>query len=295
MTLFNPHQWLRSMVLAACVIPLSAQAGLLADWKGQPDEVVVATIMDQEVTWAELRLAVSHANDADRKALNENAEAFSAYVKKLALRQHIIKQAQIIKLDDTKTVEFLVRQAYDKAMIDQWLSLATQPDEGFPSQAQINAAYEDNKQQFAVPARVNLSQLFLQHTEDKEADASRVLAVLNEIKANPNAFAELSKTHSDHTESAANGGSLGWLQVDQLQPDILKAIGQLKVGHISTAVTTDTGSHFILVNNIAPASVKPVEDVTDALIQALRKQQQQEKQQKIISQLFILVKINATE
>jgi hypothetical protein len=283
------------MLLATCVVPLSAQAAVLSDWKGQPDEVVVATIMDQEVTWAELSLAVSHANDSDRKALNENAELFSAYIKKLALRQHIIKQAQIIKLDDTKTVEFLLRQSYDKAMIDQWLSLATQPDEGFPSQAEINTAYEANKQQFEMPARANLSQLFLQHTDDKEADAARVAQVLSEIQANPDGFSELSKSHSDHAESAANGGNLGWLQIDQLQPSILKGIGQLKVGQISTAVTTDTGSHFILVNNIASANFKPIEAVTDTIVEALRKKFQQEKQQEIIRQLFTLVKIKAID
>lgn len=295
MTLFNSHQWLRAIILAACVLPLSAHAAVLSDWQGQPGESVVATILEVDVTWADLKLASDHASEVDRQALNTDPEVFAAYVKKLALRQHIIKQAQKLKLDEKAAVEFIVRQAYDKAMIDQWLGLATQPDEGFPSQSQVDRAYEDNQQQFVVPARVNLSQIFLQHTDDKQADAARRERVLKEIKANPDEFAQLSKSHSDHAESAANGGSLGWLQVDQLQADILKAIGHLKVGHISTAVITDTGSHFILVKNIAPASVKPKEDVTDALIQALRKQQQQEKQQEIISQLFVLVKINSLD
>jgi hypothetical protein len=45
-----------------------------------------------------------------------------------------------------------------------------------------------------------------------------------------------------------------------------------------------------LVNGIAPASVKPLEEVQDLLVQALRKQWQESKQQEIISQLFVLVK-----
>jgi len=290
MTIFNPHQWLRSMILAACVIPLSAQAGLLGDWQGKPDEAVVATMLEQEVTWSELRAAVANGSDADRKALSEDSEVFAAYVKKLALRQHIIKQAQNIKLDDTQAVEFAVRQAYDKAMIDQWLNLATQPESGFPSQAEIETAYQENQTQFVAPGKVNLSQLFIQHSDNKDADAARVAQVLEAIKANPDSFAELSKAHSDHAESAVNGGSLGWLQIDQLQPDILQAIGKLKVGSISTPVITDTGSHFILVNGIVPASVKPLEEVQDLLVQALRKQWQETKQQEVISQLFVLVK-----
>jgi len=283
------------MILAACVIPVTAQAGLLGDWQGKPGVSVVATMLDQEVTWSELRLAAANASEAGRKALSEDSEVFAAYVNKIALRKHIIKLAQETKLDDTAVVEFAVRQAYDKAMIDQWLNLATQPEPGFPSQAEVDTAYQDNQTQFVAPARVNLSQLFLLHSDDKQADAARLAQVLEEIKANPDGFAELSKVHSDHAESAVNGGSLGWLQIDQLQPEIFKAISNLTVGSISTPVVTDTGSHFILVNGITPASVKPLEEVQDLLVQAIRKQWQEKKQQEIISQLSILVKINSVD
>jgi len=283
------------MILAACIIPVTAQAGLLGDWQGKPDVSVVATMLDQEVTWSELRLAAANASEAGRKALSEDSEVFAAYVNKIALRKHIIKLAQETKLDDTAVVEFAVRQAYDKAMIDQWLNLATQPEPGFPSQAEVDTAYQDNQTQFVAPARVNLSQLFLLHSDDKQADAARLAQVLEEIKANPDGFAELSKVHSDHAESAVNGGSLGWLQIDQLQPEIFKAISNLTVGSISTPVVTDTGSHFILVNGITPASVKPLEEVQDLLVQAIRKQWQEKKQQEIISQLSILVKINSVD
>ena len=295
MTFFNPRQWLRPIVLVACVMPFTTQAAVLSDWQGQPDDAVVATILKQNVTWSTLKLAASDASEADRLALNEDPEVFSSYVKKLAMRQYIIKQAENIKLDESSVVEFAVRQAYDKAMMVQWLDFATQPEEGFPSQQQINTAYEENKQQFVVPARVNLSQLFLLHSDDKQADATRLETVLNEIKADPNRFAELSKIHSDDVASAASGGSLGWLRVNQIQPNIIEAIGSLQAGQISNPITTDTGSHFILINNITPASVKPIEDVTDAIIQALQNQQQQEKQQQMVNQLLVLVNINSVD
>ena len=56
------------------------------------------------------------------------------------------------------------------------------------------------------------------------------------------------------------------------------------------SITASDNVHFILVNGIAPASVKPLEEVQDLLVQALRKQWQESKQQEIISQLFVLVK-----
>ena len=292
MIIFNPHQWVCSMALVVCVIPATSQAAVLSDWQGKPKASVVATMLDQEVTWSEVELALAKASEADRKALNENSEVFAAYVKKLALRQYIIKQAEKINLDDSSAVEFSVRQAYDKAMIDQWLNQASQPESGFPSEEAIDAAYQNNQTQFIVPGEVNLSQVFIQHTEDKNADAERLARVLEAIKASPDDFAELSKVHSDHAESAVNGGSLGWLQINQLQPDILKAIGQLKAGSISMPVVTDAGSHFILVSGITPGSVEPLDEVKGKIVEALRKKWQEDKQQEIISELLILVNIN---
>jgi parvulin-like peptidyl-prolyl isomerase len=292
MIIFNPHQWLRCMILVVCVTPVASQAAVLSDWQGEPEASVVATMLGQEVTWSKLQLAVAKASEADREALNKDSEVFATYVRKIALRQYIVKQAQNIKLDDSSAVEFAVRQAYDKAMIDQWLNQATQPESDFPSEEAIDAAYQNNQTQFTVPGEVNLSQVFIQHTEDKNADAERLAIVLEAIKVNPDDFSELSKVHSDHAESAVNGGSLGWLQINQLQPEILKAIGELKVGHISMPVVTDKGSHFILVNGINPGSVKPLDEVKATIIEALRKKWQEDKQQKIISELLISVNIN---
>ena len=141
------------MALVVCVIPATSQAAVLSDWQGKPKASVVATMLDQEVTWSEVELALAKASEADRKALNENSEVFAAYVKKLALRQYIIKQAEKINLDDSSAVEFSVRQAYDKAMIDQWLNQASQPESGFPSEEAIDAAYQNNQTQFIAPGR----------------------------------------------------------------------------------------------------------------------------------------------
>ena len=86
MNLFNSHQWLRSAALIACIAPLTAQASVLSDWQGSPDEAVVASIQDQSITWVELQLAVAKVSEADRQALTNDADVFAATAPDSALK-----------------------------------------------------------------------------------------------------------------------------------------------------------------------------------------------------------------
>ena len=295
MTLFNPYQWLRSVALITCIAPLTAQAAVLSDWQGSADEVVVASVQDQSVTWVELQLAVAKVSEAEREVLTNDAEAFTSYVKKMAVRKYIMQQAHKINLDNSKAVEMAVEQAYNTAMIEAWLGLTAQPEADFPSQEAINEAYQSNQQQFVVPGKVNLSQIFLQSTDNQEADAERVAQVFAEIQANPNSFPSLAKAYSDDANSAVNFGNLGWLQIDQLQPVILTAISEMKMGDISLPVATSAGKHFMLVNDLAPASVKPLADVQDIIVAAIRKQWIEAKKQTLLNQLFTVVDLQSVD
>ena len=295
MTFFNLHHWLRCAALFACIGPLTAQAVVLSDWQGSPDKAVVASVQGQSITWLELQSAVAKVSEADREALNNDADTFTTYVKKMAIRKYIMQQAQKINLDNSEAVEIAVAEAYSTAMIDGWLGLTAQPEADFPTQEAINEAYQSNQQQFVVPGKVNLSQIFLQSTANAEADAERVAQVLAEIQANPNSFPSLAKVHSDDSGSAVNAGNLGWIQIDQLQPDLLKAISQMGLGDISLPITMSEGTHFILVNDLAPARVKPLEEVRDTLVTAIRLQRTEAKKQTLLSQLFTVVNVESVD
>jgi hypothetical protein len=294
MKLFNPNQWLFSVAIMVCATPLIAQAEVLSDWQGSTSEVVLASLQGQDITWAEVQLAIVNISESDRQVFVTDAEKFAAYIKTLILRKYIINEAEKIKLDDSESVGFVLRQAYDQAMIDGWLSLETQPV-GIPSPEAVTEAYQTNQKQFTTSAKVSLSQIFLQNTKDKEADALRLSKVLDEIVASPSNFSELSKAYSDHTESANNGGSLGWLEINKLQPVIFEAIADLQRGEISRPVKTDIGNHFLLVNDVSSAKITPLEDVRDAIIVSLRKKLKAAKQQELIAQLMTLVKVNSAD
>lgn len=295
MKVFNPHHWLRSVAVMVCITPLITQAEVLSDWQGSASKSVLASIQGQDITWAEVQLAIVNISESDRQVFETDAEKFGAYIKMLVLRKYIINEAEKAELDDSESVGFVLRQAYDQAMIDSWLSLETQPGNGIPSPEAVTEAYQTNQKQFTTPAKVSLSQIFLLKTEDKEADALRLSKVLDEIVANPSNFSELSKAYSDHTESANIGGSLGWLEINKLQPVIFEAVADLRRGEISRPVTTDIGSHFLLVNDITSAKITPLEDVQDSIFVSLSNEWKAAKQQELIAELMTLVKVNAAD
>lgn len=58
-------------------------------------------------------------------------------------------------------------------------------------------------------------------------------------------FAALARRHSDDTVSAANGGDIGWMRPEALDPAIQAAVSDLSAGEISDPVQTPFGWHVL--------------------------------------------------
>ena len=160
MKVFNPHHWLRSVAVMVCITPLITQAEVLSDWQGSASKAVLASIQGQDITWAEVQLAIVNISESDRQVFETDAEKFGAYIKMLVLRKYIINEAEKAELDDSESVGFVLRQAYDQAMIDGWLSLEAQPGIGIPSPEAVTEAYQTNQKQFTMDVICFVTLLF---------------------------------------------------------------------------------------------------------------------------------------
>ena len=186
-----------------------------------------------------------------------------------------------------------MRQAYDAAMIDLWFSQEVKSEQDFPSQALIQETYENNQDQFVTPGQVNLSQIFLLKTTDIDADRQRIEDVSAAIKSNPTAFSSLAASFSDDESGNQSNGNLGWVSVNQMKPEIMQAIGNLQIGDISLPIQTQQGTHFILINDILPASRLDIEDVESQIVDALRNRDKETKQQQIVNEIFNSVDVKS--
>ncbi|WP_338753491.1 peptidylprolyl isomerase [Bacillus sp. FJAT-52991] len=84
-------------------------------------------------------------------------------------------------------------------------------------------------------------------------------------------FEELAEEHSADPGSAANGGSLGWIDNkgrEQLVPEFVEAMSSLKVGQVSEPVKSQFGYHIIKVTD--KKEKKPLKDMKAELTDELK-------------------------
>lgn len=96
--------------------------------------------------------------------------------------------------------------------------------------------------------------------ERQQADDDSTRAFLRQLKARAEAgesFFDLARKYSEDEESAALGGDLGTLSIEQLQPDLLNTVKQLAVGQISDPAKVTLGKgygfHIVLLRKRTPA------------------------------------------
>ncbi|HET7793014.1 MAG TPA: peptidylprolyl isomerase [Rhizobacter sp.] len=114
------------------------------------------------------------------------------------------------------------------------------------SDAELAAAYEE---------RVPPNQFKVAHILVKDAaTAQTVLDQLNQGKP----FAELARRHSLDTGSRKDGGSLGWLLIDQMPTDLAAAIRHLKPGqHAPQALQTPQGFELVQLQALEAVPERP--------------------------------------
>jgi peptidyl-prolyl cis-trans isomerase D len=141
------------------------------------------------------------------------------------------------------------------------------------SDADIQQYYRDHQDQFRSPEQVKVSHiLFKTIGADGKPDPklegpakAKAEAVLKQLKSGGN-FAELAKKNSEDNGgpnggSAANGGSLDWIQRGQTVPEFEKAAFGLPKGQTSDLVKSTYGYHIIRVDDKQDARVKSLAEV----------------------------------
>lgn len=119
---------------------------------------------------------------------------------------------------------------------------------------------------------------FVAENNGKEYRASHILvetedeakALIADIKAGKNKFADVAKKASKDPGSGAQGGDLGWADPSSFVPEFSQAMIQLKNGAMTDApVKTQFGWHIIRVDETRDATVPALEEVKPQIKQEL--------------------------
>lgn len=159
------------------------------------------------------------------------------------------------------------------------LSQAALANEVTVSDAEVRKFYQDNPQRFAGAEQRHVRHILIEAPKSASADKrkqakAKAEALLAQLRAKPESFADLAKTNSQDTDSAAKGGDLGYMTHGGSKDfkAVEDAAFALKAGAVSDVVESDYGYHLVKVDDVRSAAVKPFEQVKESILADLKKE-----------------------
>jgi peptidylprolyl isomerase len=238
---------------------------------------VIARVGATNVTVDEVRAYVAQLGEREQSALARDPRLLGQTVRLMLANQLVLKEALAKKWEQQPPVAAQLERARQEAIIDTYLRSVSVPPAGFPSDADIENVYESNKSAFLVPRQYHLAQIVIVLAQgadkDTEEKAHRKLdEVQKKLNAHDGDFASIARTESDERESASVGGDLGWLQENQIRPEIRSRANGLAANALSEPVRLEDGWHILKLLDTKPASTRPLTEVRDQLAQRLREE-----------------------
>jgi hypothetical protein len=223
-------------------------------------------------------------HDAKVDPATVTPEGLDRAVRNELARRVMLNEARKAGLDKQPDVQRAMARAGENVLTQQFVASQSMPPPDFPTDADLHAAYEQNKSKMMQPKRVQLAQIFLIGVDD--ATQKRAAAMAADLKAHPDTFADVATKQSQDKESAPRGGAVGWVPVKVLDPQVTKAIEPLKAGGVSGPIVEKNGIRIVRVLDRAEEQQATFEQVRPDLTKALREQKGRENEDAYVNKLI---------
>lgn len=251
----------------------------------------VARVGDIEITVADIRPRLADLGEREQTALRDQPALLNQFVRSLIVQQLVLRQAQAENWAEQPEVAEQLEELREKAITQTFLADKSKPIEDYPSDAEIQSAYNENKAALKIAPQVRLAQIFVALPDGAGQEAAALAAVkldeiASELKKTGADFAAIAKARSEEPQSAAQGGEIGWLTQDQIQPEIREELGKLDAGKVSEPIRIADGFHIVKVLETKPETTPEFADVRDALAERLRQARAQQNSQEYVAELL---------
>ncbi|MBF0189979.1 MAG: peptidylprolyl isomerase [Magnetococcales bacterium] len=281
---------------AVFAAPPVKEPAAVADDKGPP----LARMGDVVLTVAEFQRLMNYSNKEVKKQLLANPELLRQKIREALLRKTMLVRAKASKWDERPEVVYLMQRAKDGLLVEQFLENVAKVPADFPDEALVRKTYQENKDKLQSPPAVNVAQIFLK-VEPNADEKSKQEAVKNAekylgwIKKGDADFSTLARKHSQHQPSATQGGDMGWVEVNQLLPEVRKALEGMKAGDVGGPVVSGQGLHVIKLIASREAATRTYEEVRESLVNLLISRRLQENKDNYLKEMVEKYPISLTE
>ncbi len=265
----------------------------------EPAADVVARIGDTDVTASALRNFVATLDPATRKQALADPAAMAKLIRAELARMAVLKEAEAQKWDKRPEVVLEIQRVRDEAVAASFLKSVSAPPADYPSEAEINAAYDLNRDALMAPRQYRLSQIFVAVPTGGDAAAEAAAKrkaddLARQLKARSADFDAVAKAGLDAKPGEKNG-DLGWAAESQIVPEIRGQIAGMAQGDISDPIRTQSGWHIIRMDDTKAAAPRPLAEIHDSLAAALRQRKAQANEQAYLAGLLTKSPITVNE
>ena len=196
---------MRAVLLAAAFLAAAAS-----------DDPVIAERGHDRITASQARALIAAADPQTRQRLAATPGALTDLLRNVLIQRAIAEQAQAEHWDQRPDIAILLQRAHDQVTVQSYLAAHATVPAGYPSDADLQTAYDRNKAQFMQPRGYHLAQLFILKASLPAPDAQKRLAALR---------SQIARNHLTLEAAAkqlpgAAAADLGWLTEAQLVPAI---------------------------------------------------------------------------
>ncbi|QQZ44603.1 peptidylprolyl isomerase [Pseudomonas sp. SK3(2021)] len=242
------------------------------------DGPAVARLGHQRVAPEELKALFAALPEPSREQLRGNRPALENWIRTRLAEKAVLEQADAQGWRQRPDVALQTRVATEQIVFRDYLRSVSQVPAGYPSEAELQQAYDAGKAQWQTPALYRVSQIFLAVSDPQALEATRKQAqeLSKKAQAAPGEFAALASQYSQDPDSARRGGDSGLQPLQQLLPEVRGAVARLKVGAVSDALQSAAGFHVLKLTEQQPARSATLDELRERLTQALRAQRQEQ-------------------
>ncbi len=150
------------------------------------------------------------------------------------------------------------------------------------TEKEIETFYQQHIEKFTRPERRRARQILITINDkfqenQKDSAKQRLEKIVQELKQNPQQFIEYAKKYSE-CPSALQEGLLGDIPRHHLYPNLDAALFELKINEISEILESELGLHLLLCEEIFPAQILTLEQVSPKIRQHLQQHARQNYQ-----------------
>ena len=139
----------------------------------------------------------------------------------------------------------------------------------------IHAYFEEHQNEFSQPEERKASHILITVSADASGDERQIARekaenILEQVRQDPEQFAEIAKEHSDDPGSATRGGDLGFFGRGIMVKSFEDRIFSMQLHEISDLVETDFGLHVIKLTDIKEEKRPSLEEVREQIENKLK-------------------------